>query len=120
MEPTNRLRLAISGSYGGMNLGDEAILEGMLSRLRATVPAHITVYSRNPSDTLARHKVERAISPRSLTRKEMAAEIRGIDLLILGGGGILYNRDAEEYLREVILAHELNVPVFVYAISAGR
>jgi polysaccharide pyruvyl transferase CsaB len=102
-----------------MNLGDEAILEGMLSRLRATVPAHITVYSRNPSDTLSRHKVERAISPRSLTRKEMAAEIRGIDLLILGGGGILYNRDAEEYLREVILAHELNVPVFVYAISAG-
>ncbi len=119
MEPTKRLRLAISGSYGGMNLGDEAILEAILSQLRATVPADITVYSRNPSDTLARHKVERAISPRSLTRKEMAAEMRGVDLLILGGGGILYDRDAEEYLQDVSLAHELNVPVFVYAISAG-
>ena len=119
MEATRRLRLAISGSYGGMNLGDEAILEGIVGQLRATVPADITVYSRNPSDTLARHKVERAIAPRSLTRREMAEEIRGIDLLILGGGGILYDRDAEEYMREVFLAHELNVPVFVYAISAG-
>jgi polysaccharide pyruvyl transferase WcaK-like protein len=35
-----------------MNLGDEAILEGILSQLRATVPADITVFSRNPADTL--------------------------------------------------------------------
>jgi polysaccharide pyruvyl transferase CsaB len=119
MEATKRLRLAISGSYGGMNLGDEAILEAILSQLRGTVPADITVYSRNPADTLARHQVDRAISPRSLTRKEMAAEMRDVDLLILGGGGILYDRDAEEYLQDVLLAHELNVPVFVYAISAG-
>src|SRR5690606_11588682 len=34
-------------------------------------------------------------------------------------GGILYDHDAEEYMREVFLANELNVPVFVYAISAG-
>lgn len=40
METTGRrLRIGISGSYGGMNLGDEAILDGMLSQLRATVPA---------------------------------------------------------------------------------
>ena len=31
-------RIGISGSYGGMNLGGEAILEGILRRLRATVP----------------------------------------------------------------------------------
>lgn len=116
---TRRLRIGISGSYGGLNLGDEAILEGILSRLRATVPAEVTVLSRNPSDTLARHKVERAISARSLTRKEITREILGLDLLILGGGGILYDRDAEVYLREVFLAHELGVPVILYAISAG-
>jgi polysaccharide pyruvyl transferase WcaK-like protein len=114
-----RLRIAISGSYGGMNLGDEAILEGILSQLRATVPADITVLSRNPSDTLTRHKIERAISPRLLTRREMTAELRDQDLLILGGGGILYDQGAEEYVREVFIAHELNVPVCVYAISAG-
>ena len=65
-----RIRIGISGSYGGMNLGDEAILEGILSQIRATVPADITIFSRNPSDTMARHKVERAISSRSLTRPQ--------------------------------------------------
>ena len=120
METTNRrLRIGISGSYGGMNLGDEAILEGILSQLRATIPADITVFSRNPPDTLARHKVERIISPRSLTRREITPEIQELDLLVLGGGGILYDRDAEAYLREVVVAHELGVPVILYAISAG-
>jgi hypothetical protein len=64
-------RIGISGSYGGMNLGDEAILDGMLSQLRATVPADITVFSRNPSDTLARHNIEHAVPVRSLTRREI-------------------------------------------------
>ena len=120
METTGRrLRIGISGSYGGMNLGDEAILDGMLTRLRATVPADITVFSRIPADTLARHHVEHAVPVRSLTRKEITPEVQKLDLLVLGGGGILYDRDAEIYLREVFLAHELEIPVFLYAISAG-
>jgi polysaccharide pyruvyl transferase CsaB len=120
METTSRRwRIGISGSYGGMNLGDEAILEGILSQLRATVPADVTVFSRNPSDTLARHKVDRAVAVRSLTRKEMVPEIGKLDLFVLGGGGILYDRDAQTYLREVVLAHEMGVPVILYAISAG-
>ena len=91
METTDgRLRIGISGSYGGMNLGDEAILDGMLSQLRATVPADITVFSRNPSDTLGRHKIEHAVPVRSLTRKEITPEVEQLDLLVLGGGGILY------------------------------
>lgn len=114
-----RYRIGISGSYGGMNLGDEAILEGILSQLRATIPADITVFSRNPEDTLARHKVERSVSTRARTRREMIPEIERLDLLVLGGGGILYDRDTEEYLREVLIANELNVPVILYAISAG-
>jgi polysaccharide pyruvyl transferase CsaB len=116
---SRRLRIGISGSYGGMNLGDEAILEGILGQLRATVPADVTVFSRNPSDTLARHKVDRAVAVRSLTRKEVVPEIGKLDLFVLGGGGILYDRDAQTYLREVVLAHEMGVPVILYAISAG-
>jgi polysaccharide pyruvyl transferase CsaB len=120
MELNNkRLRIGISGSYGGMNLGDEAILEGILTQLRTTVAAEITVFSRNPTDTLARHKVERAIPVRSLTRKEITPEIQNLDLFILGGGGILFDGDAEAYLREVFIAHEVGVPVMIYAISAG-
>lgn len=119
MDTQRKLRIGISGSYGGMNMGDEAILEGILGELRATVPAEVTVFSRHPADTLQRHQVEHAISTRALTRKQMVPEIRRLDLLILGGGGILYDRDAEEYLREVTIANELDIPVVLYAISAG-
>lgn len=119
MEQPRRLQIGISGSYGGMNLGDEAILEGILGEVRSAMDADITVFSRNPSDTGARHAVERVVGPRSLTRKEVTPEIERLDMLILGGGGILYDGEAEAYLREVVLARDLGVPVFLYAISAG-
>lgn len=119
MSDERRLRIGISGSYGGLNLGDEAILEGMLGRLRATVAADITVFSRLPEHTLATHQVERAVAPRTLTRREIAPEIRDLDLFILGGGGLLYDRDTETYLREVLLAQDFGVPVLLYAVSAG-
>ncbi|UQA63820.1 polysaccharide pyruvyl transferase family protein [Polyangium aurulentum] len=112
-------RIGISGSYGGMNLGDEAILDGIITQLRASVPAEITVFSIHPTDTQRRHDVDRAVPVRSLTRKEAAAEVGRLDLFILGGGGILYDRDAETYLREVLIAKELGVPVVLYAVSAG-
>ncbi|HEU5401454.1 MAG TPA: polysaccharide pyruvyl transferase family protein [Terriglobales bacterium] len=112
-------RVGISGSYGGMNLGDEAILDGILTQLRASLPVEVTIFSRNPQDTLRRHSVERVVPVRELTRKEIAPEVERLDLFILGGGGILFDAEAELYLREVFLAEEANVPVAVYAISAG-
>lgn len=113
------LRVGISGSYGGLNLGDEAILQAIVTQLRAALPVEITVFSRDPKDTLARHQVERAVPVRALSRDEVLPEIRALDLLILGGGGILFDAEAAIYLREVALAHEEGVPVMVYAISAG-
>jgi polysaccharide pyruvyl transferase CsaB len=112
-------RIGISGSYGGLNLGDEAILESIVRQLRASVPAEITVFTRDSEDSLNRHDVNNAVVIRQMTREEARAEIEKLDLLILGGGGILYDRDVELYLREVALAHEAEVPVVVYAISAG-
>lgn len=114
-----RWQIGVSGSYGGMNLGDEAILEGILSQLRLAVSADVTVFSRNPEDTRARHRVERIVGARAMTRREVAPEVQRLDLLILGGGGILYDAEAEIYLREVLLAHEMNIPVMVYGVSAG-
>ena len=76
-------------------------------------------FSRNPEDTLSRHSVERAVPVRQLTRRELTPEIQRLDLFILGGGGILFEGEAEIYLREVFVAHELKVPVAIYAVSAG-
>ena len=113
------MRVGISGSYGGMNLGDEAILDGILGQFRNIAATEITVLSHNPLDTLTRHKVDHAIPVRRLNRREVARELSALDVLILGGGGILYDGEAEAYLREVFIAHDLGVPVATYAISAG-
>ena len=112
-------RVGISGSYGRLNLGDEAILQAILSPLRHALPVMITVFSRDEDDTRQRHPVEHVVPIRKLTRDEARAEVERLDLLILGGGGILYDGEGEAYLREVMLAHEIGVPVIVYAIGAG-
>ncbi|WP_437717221.1 polysaccharide pyruvyl transferase family protein [Sorangium sp. So ce448] len=120
MDKANRpFRIGISGSYGGMNLGDEAILDGIVTQLRESMPAEITVFSLCPEDTKMRHQVERVVPVRDLTRVESTAEIERLDLFVLGGGGILYDRDAPVYLREALIAEERGVPVVIYAVSAG-
>jgi polysaccharide pyruvyl transferase CsaB len=114
------MKIGITGSYGGLNLGDEAILKSIVEQLRRDLPeAEITVFSRNADDTKRRHKVERAVPVRRLSRAEIVPEIERLDLLVFGGGGILYDAEARIYLREVQVAKERGVPVFVYAIGAG-
>src|SRR2546428_2431678 len=112
-------RVGISGSYGGLNLGDEAIVQSIVSQLRASFPMDITMFSHDAKNTITQHKIERAIPVRDLSREEVLPAVEALDLLILGGGGILYDGGASTYLREVTLAHERGVPVLVYAVSAG-
>lgn len=118
-EGTKTYKVGISGSYGGLNLGDEAILRSIIDQLRNTLPVEITVFSRNPEDTLQRHGVAKAVPVRDLNRSEVCLEIKDLDLFILGGGGILFDGEAELYLREVVLAHQFGVPVMIYAVGAG-
>jgi polysaccharide pyruvyl transferase CsaB len=120
MADKEAIKVGISGSYGGLNLGDEAILQSIVAQLRRDLPqVEITVFSRDAEDTKKRHGVERSVPVRKLSRAEIAPEVERLDLLILGGGGILYDADARTYLREVALAREKHVPVMVYAIGAG-
>lgn len=112
-------KVGISGSFGGLNLGDEAILQCMTEQLRNSVPAEITVFSRNAEDTQRRHCVERVINVRDRTRTEVQPEIERLDLFILGGGGILFNADARTYLREMEIACQAGVPCMLYAAGVG-
>ena len=112
-------RIGITGSYGGLNLGDEAILHSIISQLRRDLPAEITVFSRDPEDTKRRHGVERAVPVRKMSRAEAVPEVERLDVLVVGGGGILFDAEARIYLREAQIAHEKGVPVMLYAIGAG-
>lgn len=112
-------RIAISGSYGGHNLGDEAILTAIVAELRRSLPVELTVFSRDPDDTRRRHRVEHALELGCSSRREARDAIADQDLFILGGGGILYETDADMFLREVFIAHEVGIPVMIHAISAG-
>jgi polysaccharide pyruvyl transferase CsaB len=112
-------RIGITGSYGGLNLGDEAILHSMIAQLRRDLPVEITVFSRDPEDTLKRHGVERAVPVRKMSRAEATPEVERLDVLVVGGGGILFDAEARTYLREAQIAKEKGVPVMLYAVGAG-
>ncbi len=114
-----KYRIAISGSYGGMNLGDEAILEVILKEIQeSSLDVDVVVFSKHPEDTEKRHKV-RAVAIREIHKDEVLSELKKLDLLILGGGGILFEGLVDEFLRDVNWTKDLDIPVMVYAISVG-
>ncbi len=78
-----RQRTLVVGGYGYGNVGDEAILAGLLARLGTD---GVTVLSRDPAATASLHGV-RAVGPRDALRA-----LRDSTTLLVGGGG-LFGRD---------------------------
>lgn len=119
MNGTIPIKIGIYGSYGGLNLGDEAILQSIILQIRNAISCEITVFTRSCGDTLFRHKVDRVIPNRQMARTEIIPEIERLDILIIGGGGIIYDADAKVYLREALMAIEKQIPVMIYSVGAG-
>jgi polysaccharide pyruvyl transferase CsaB len=114
------LTIGVLGSYGGRNLGDEAILAGLLADLREQEPnSRIVVFSRNPAHTALTHPDVEAVPWEGVSRADSALVLAELDLLILGGGGILYDREARRYLRVVRVAQERGLPLMTYAVGVG-
>ncbi|MFD5361206.1 polysaccharide pyruvyl transferase family protein [Streptomyces tendae] len=114
-------RIGVLGSYGGFNIGDEAILTCVLSCLRARRPnAQLVVLSRNAEHTRVHHPDADEVVPwEGVSRNHVLDVLPGLDLLVLGGGGILYDGEARRYLRLVRAAQTRHVPTFAYAVGAG-
>jgi polysaccharide pyruvyl transferase CsaB len=112
--------VGICGSYGGLNLGDEAILTTALEQLSASLgDPRVVVFTRNVGHTEGHHRVDRVVDAREALRDELAEEVGRLDLLLLGGGGLLYDREAERYLHLLRIAQAQGVPTATFAIGAG-
>ena len=124
--PISRPKIVIQGWYGNGNLGDEIILECMLSELRGHFPeATFVVVSDDPADTKRRHGVESI--PRGGGRMQRLKRLRALtdaDLFILGGGELLKQFGSSDvsiltWLGPLELAHEMGVPTMTYAVGVS-
>lgn len=114
--------IVICGYYGSGNIGDEAVLTGILAGVRETgVDAAVTVISADPARTVREHPGVRGIgrtAPCAIIRAILAA-----DLLISGGGSLLQDvtsaRSAYYYLFVLRLAQILRRKTMIYAQGIG-
>lgn len=111
----------ISGYYGFDNLGDEAVLGGLLAGLRADAPSVTPlVLSANPARTEALHQVEAV--PRMQPQALRAAFARA-DMLLSGGGSLLQDvtslQSALYYLGVLWWAQRLGLPTMVIGQGLG-
>jgi polysaccharide pyruvyl transferase CsaB len=105
------LQITVCGNYGATNIGDEAILDGILALLRRVKPdAKIAVLSANPAETASMHNVaSMPVLPCGLRSFAMGLFNGGIvktlglisksDAFILGGGGLF----TDEKMRAVLI-----------------
>ncbi|GIH11868.1 polysaccharide pyruvyl transferase family protein [Rugosimonospora africana] len=114
------MRIGISGSYGGLNLGDEAILAVLLGELgQRGVGDEYVIFSRERDFTQKRYPSARVVAVREIDRTAAHAEVARLDALVLGGGGVLFDGEATTFLREVEIAQELGIPTLALAVGAG-
>ncbi|MGQ0548089.1 MAG: polysaccharide pyruvyl transferase CsaB [Armatimonadota bacterium] len=113
-------RVLVSGYYGFGNLGDEAVLAGLLAEMRARRPdVRMTVLSADPAATNALHGVE-------AWPRDPAAVWRALPyarLLISGGGSLVQDvtsaRSAVYYLGVIAAASARRVPTAVIGQGIG-
>ncbi len=88
----SRPEIAIFGAYGGINIGDEMILSGILRMLtaRGIDRTQITVGSWDPEYTQTVHRIKSVRGIRLVgISSQFIAAIRRCDAVIIGGGQLL-------------------------------
>ncbi|MBI2843465.1 MAG: polysaccharide pyruvyl transferase CsaB [Armatimonadetes bacterium] len=114
-------KAAISGYYGFGNIGDEAVLAGIIASFAERCPeTELVALSADPAGTEALHNI-RAIN--RMNPAEVLAVLWKADLLISGGGSLLQDvtssRSLLYYLAVIWLAKRLGKKVMVYAQGVG-
>ncbi len=113
-------RFGVLGSYGGLNSGDEAICAGVISSILNRVPeALIVLFSRDVAHSCEHHHVDAVYPSREVSRDDLAPVLSDLDVLLVGGGGLFYDGEAQAYTYLVRLAQRLGVTTAAYAVGAG-
>jgi polysaccharide pyruvyl transferase CsaB len=115
------VRLLLSGYYGFGNLGDEALLEVIVSQLKTRYPyAEIDVLSAKPEETA--HELRVDATPR-WDAKAVRRAIDRADVVLSGGGGLLQNatslRSLVYYAGIIRAASRANRKSMIFAQSIG-
>ena len=129
MRVTRRRRVLAIGWFGEDNLGDDAMLSGLLRLLdRSLGGADVTVATRHPAKTAAAFgtRTIRRASPEDsgfTNREHLWATLRS-DLVTLGGGDLIREQadgvvPALNWLHRVRVALRLRRPVALVGISVG-
>lgn len=114
-------RFLLSGYYGFGNLGDEALLQVIVDRLRLRWPAcTVDVLSADPEGTARTYGVE--ATPR-MDLARLNAAIHRADVVLSGGGGLLQNvtslRSLLYYTNVIRSAVRAGKQTMVFAQSVG-
>lgn len=128
--PARHARVLSIGWFGEANLGDEAMLEGLLRLLeRSLGPVEATVSSGDPAGTTARHGVRaiRRRRPEDSGFRDLAlvrASLRA-DLVTLGGGDLLREQadgvvPARNWLSRLRVPRRLGRPTALLGVSVGE
>lgn len=115
------MRILVSGYYGFGNLGDEALLEVIVSQLRTRYPyAQLDILSAKPEETAHDLRVE--ATPR-WDAKAVRRAISRADVVLSGGGGLLQNatslRSLVYYAGILRAAVRANRKAMIFAQSIG-
>lgn len=128
------MRIGIIGNYGHNNNGDEAILSGLIHQLTTDgnmKKDKIVVFSNNPKNTQSRHGVQAVpllhkrggiLSSGLTTVRESRRIMKGLDLIIIGGGGLLmdmYKRDAPLYSVLGLTGKASGCRIAIHGVGAG-
>lgn len=114
-------KILISGYYGFNNLGDEAILETIIGRIRQTVPdADIAVLTKTPERTINQYHIKAYHRAKPF---EVLKALWQTELLISGGGSLLQDVTSKlsilYYLAIIFMAKLLGKKVMVYSQGIG-
>lgn len=129
MSSKPKFRALIAGFYGAPNVGDEALLDLLLHRIRE-LGGESVVASIDAALTRRMHGVD---TVDFFNLGALGRALMDCDVLVMGGGGIFqdhhafnleavyqpFTNDIASYARPMLLARQLGVPTIVWAHGVG-